>query len=79
MTTTNTAVCAQLRSKLQNLQVRLKIAQPLDIKPLGSHDMPSAGSDPARQMGIDEFKAQIDAVMKELDANGCEYDKELKA
>jgi hypothetical protein len=76
MTTTNTVVCAQLRSKLQNLQVRLKIAQPLDIKPLGSHDLPSAGTD--RNMGIEELQAQIQATMQELDANGCTYDKELR-
>ena len=32
MTTTNNIVCAQLRSRLQNLETRLKIAKPLDIK-----------------------------------------------
>jgi hypothetical protein len=57
MTTTNTVVCAQLRSKLQNLQVRLKIAQPLDIKPLGSHEVPSAGTD--RNMGAEELQKMI--------------------
>ena len=75
MTTTNTVVCAQLRSKLQNLQVRLKIAQPLDIKPLGSHEVPSAGTD--RNIPAEELQKQIDAVMKELDDAGCTYDKEL--
>ena len=73
MTTTNTNVCAQLRSKLQNLEVRIKIAEPLDIKPLGSHDQPSAGSDPVRKMGIAELQKQIDDVKKELDAAGCTY------
>jgi hypothetical protein len=75
MTTTNTVVCAQLRSKLQNLQVRLKIAEPLDIKPLGSHEVPSAGTD--RNLGAEELQKQIEATMKELDDAGCTYDKEL--
>ncbi len=75
MTTTNSTACAQLRSKLQNLQVRLKIAQPLDIKPLGSHDLPSAGTD--RNLGVDTLVGEIQAVMKELDSAGCQYDKEM--
>ena len=70
MTTTNVQ-CAQLRSKLQNLEVRLRIAQPLTTRPQGSHDMPSAGSDPVRKQGIDQLQAQIDEVKKELAAAGC--------
>lgn len=71
MTTANNIQCAQLRSKLQNLEVRLKIARPLDIKPLGSKDMPSAGTD--RNLPAEALEAEIVAVKKELDAAGCTY------
>lgn len=71
MTTTNNVVCAQLRSKLQNLETRLKIAKPLDIKPLGSKDMPSAGTD--RNVTADDLEKQITETKAELDKNGCTY------
>ena len=71
MTTTNNIVCAQLRSKLQNLETRLKIARPLDIKPLGSKDVPSAGTD--RNVPAEELEKQIAQVKAELDQNGCTY------
>ena len=65
MTTTNNIVCAQLRSKLQNLETRLKIAKPLDIKPIGSKDMPSAGTD--RNTSAEDLEKQIVEVKAELD------------
>jgi hypothetical protein len=71
MTTTNNVVCAQLRSKLQNLETRLKIARPLDIKPLGSKDVPSAGTD--RNQSADDLEKAIAETKAELDKNGCTY------
>ena len=71
MTTTNNIVCAQLRSKLQNLETRLKIAKPLDIKPIGSKDMPSAGTD--RNTSAEDLEKQIVEINAELDKNGCTY------
>ncbi len=69
MTTNVNIQCAQLRSKLQNLEVRLKIAQPLATRPQGSNDMPSAGTD--RKASTEELQQQIEAVKAELKAAGC--------
>jgi hypothetical protein len=69
MTTNVNVQCAQLRSKLQNLEVRLKIAQPLPTRPQGSHEMPSAGTD--RKASADELQKQIDEVKGELQKAGC--------
>lgn len=66
---TTNVQCAQLRSKLQNLEVRLKIAQPLATRPQGSHDMPSAGTD--RKSSADDLTSQITEVKAELQKAGC--------
>lgn len=69
MTTNVNIQCAQLRSKMQNLEVRLKIAQPLATRPQGSNDMPSAGTD--RKASADELQSQIEEVKGELAKAGC--------